>query len=144
MNKKLVRLTESDLHRIVEESVKRIVEEYYPVNSNDFAKDYKLGAKGYVKNSANMPNPKYDDVAPYSKHTDYYAAPNRDSDQMYKDNVEFNKRERNKQTAADKRWKKAADSRPLHRKGSLNRAMEESINKRIDRIVGECLKRNFR
>ena len=144
MNKKLIRLTESELHRIVEESVKRIMEEYYPVNSNDFAKDYRLGAKGYVKDSANMPNPKYDDVAPYSKHTDYYSAPNRDSDQMYKDNAEFNKRERNKQKAADKRWMKAADSRPLHRKGSLNRAMEESINRKVDRIVGECLKRNLR
>lgn len=120
------------------------MEEYYPVNGNDFAKDYRLGAKGYVKGSANMPNPKYDDVAPYSKHTDYYAAPHRDSDQMYKDDAEFNKREHNRQTAADKRWKKAADSRPLHRKGSLNRAMGEAINKRIDRIVGECLKRNFR
>ena len=142
--KKIVRLTESDLHRIVKESVKRIMEEYYPVNSNNFAKDYRFGAEGYVKGSANMPNPKYDDVSPYSKHTDYYAAPHRDSDQMYKDDAEFNKREHNKQTAADKRWMNAADSRPLHRKGSLNRAMEESTNKRIDRIVSECIKRNFR
>lgn len=98
------------------------MEEYYPIHSNDFAKDYRLGAKGYVNGSANMPNPKYDDVAPYSKNIgDYYSAPNRDSDQMYRDNVEFNKRERNKQTAADRRWMNAADSRPLHRKGSLNR-----------------------
>ena len=122
MNKKLIRLTEQDLHRIVKESVNRIMEEYYPVNSNDFAKDYRLGAKGYVNGSANMPNPKYDDAAPYSKYIgDYYSAPYRDSDQMYRDNVEFNKREHNKQTAADRRWMNAADSRPLHRKGSLNR-----------------------
>ena len=124
MNKKLIRLTEQDLHRIVKESVNRIMEEYYPVNSNDFAKDYRLGAKGYVNGSANMPNPKYDDAAPYSKYIgDYYSAPYRDSDQMYRDNVEFNKREHNKQTAADRRWEKAADSRPLHRKGSLNREL---------------------
>ena len=40
---------------------------------------------------------------------------------MYKDNAEFNRREHNKQSAADKRWMKLADTRPLHRKGSLNR-----------------------
>lgn len=43
-------------------------------------------------------------------------------------------------SAADRRWKKAADSRPLHRKGSLNRAMDETIN----RIVSESIRRNFR
>lgn len=122
MNKKLIRLTEQDLHRIVKESVKRIMEEYYPVNSNNFAKDYRFGAEGYVNGSANMPNPKYDDVAPYSKHIgDYYSAPHRDSDQMYRDNIEFNKSERNKMAAADRRWMNAADSRPLHRKDSPNR-----------------------
>lgn len=121
MNKKLIRLTESDLRRLVKESVKKIMEEYYPVNGNNFAKDYRLGAKGYVKGSANMPNPEYDDIAPYSKNIgDYYAAPNRDSDQMYKDNVEFNRRERNRQSAADRRWMKSADSRPLYGKNSPN------------------------
>ena len=121
MNKKLIRLTESDLHRIVRETVNKIMEEYYPVNSNNFAKDYRLGAKGYVNGSANMPNPEYDDIAPYSKNIgDYYASPNRDSDQMYKDNAEFNRREHNRLSAADRRWKKAADTRPLYRKNSPN------------------------
>lgn len=120
--KRKIRLTESDFHRIVRESVKKIMEEYYPVNGNNFAKDDRLGAKGYVNGSANMPNPEYDDIAPYSKNIgDYYAAPNRDSDQMYKDNAEFNRRERNRLSAADRRWMKSADTRPLHRKGSLNR-----------------------
>lgn len=47
-------------------------------------------------------------------------------------------------SAADKRWEKAADSRPLHRKGSLNRAMDESVNRKISRIVSECLRKNIR
>ena len=38
-----------------------------------------------------------------------------------RDQRELNRTERNKQAAADKRWMKAADSRPLHRKGSPNR-----------------------
>lgn len=42
-------------------------------------------------------------------------------------------------SAADRRWKKAADSRPLHRKGSLNREMDETIN----RIVSESIRRNL-
>lgn len=121
MNKKLIRLTESDLHKIVKESVNRIMEEYYPINSNDFTKDYRFAANGFANNSANMPSPEYDDIAPYSKNIgDYYAAPYRDSDQMYRDNVEFNRREHNKQAAADRRWMKAADSRPLYRKNSPN------------------------
>ena len=121
MNKKLIRLTESDLHKIVKESVNRIMEEYYPINSNDFTKDYRFAANGFANNSANMPSPEYDDIAPYSKNIgDYYAAPYRDSDQMYRDNVEFNRREHNKQAAADRRWMKAADSRPLYKKNSPN------------------------
>lgn len=37
-----------------------------------------------------------------------------------------------------------ADKRPLHRKGSLNRAMDESVNRKINRIVSESIKRNLR
>ena len=44
--KQTIRLTESDLHRIVRESVKKIMEEYYPVNGNNFANDYRFGLKG--------------------------------------------------------------------------------------------------
>ena len=35
MNKKLIRLTESDLHRIVKESVSNILNEHNPYNTND-------------------------------------------------------------------------------------------------------------
>lgn len=46
--------------------------------------------------------------------------------QLWDNNAEddlnaFNKRQHQKQVAADKRWQKASDKRPLHRKGSLNR-----------------------
>ena len=51
----------------------------------------------------------------------------------------YNKNIAKRNSDADKRWKKAADSRPLHRKGSLNRAMDETIN----RIVSESI-RNIR
>lgn len=44
-----------------------------------------------------------------------------------------------KQKEKDERWQKSADSRPLHRKGSLNRAMDESIN----RIVSQTLRKHI-
>ena len=46
MNKKLIRLTESDLHRIVKESVNRILREAeYDVNSDEWKSNFDLGAE---------------------------------------------------------------------------------------------------
>ena len=146
--KQTIKLKESELKQMIAESVRRILKEsgeYYTVRPNSFAKDDRLAAKGYVKNSANMPNPDYDDVSPYSDYRgDYYAAGERDSEKMFNDNEKLSKKEKISQKAADRRWQKAADSRPLHRKGSLNRAMEESMNRKIGRIVSECIRRNIR
>ena len=44
MNKKLIRLTESDLHRIVRMSVNKILRESeYDINSKEYKKQYDLG-----------------------------------------------------------------------------------------------------
>ena len=128
MNKKLIRLTESDLHRIVKESVNKILNEIDWIDdyklrgvdstpyTGEFMRDTRNAAHGYVNNSANMPNPNYDDAG----EGDYYAAPNRDSEQMYMDNIKFNKAERKRNADADRRWMKSADSRPLYGKKSPN------------------------
>ena len=46
-NKKLIRLTEGDLHRIVKESVKRILNERKPLYTNGDAETAKLGSDAY-------------------------------------------------------------------------------------------------
>ena len=134
-----VRLRESDINRIVRQSVNRILQEVTMNGKtspyrNDFATDNRIAAHGYTHNSANMPDPSYDGI----KKGDYYAAPNRDSSSMHKDIDNFNKKQKKNTKAADKRWQKAADSRPLNRKGSTNRAFKES---RIRGIVRESIKR---
>ena len=55
MNKKLIRLTESDLHRIVKESVKRAINEgnYFNHQADEFGRDYFEEAKGYAKGIVN-------------------------------------------------------------------------------------------
>ena len=140
--KQTIKLKESELKQMIAESVRRILKEsgeYYTVRPNSFAKDDRLAAKGYVKNSANMPNPDYDDVSPYSDYRgDYYAAGERDSEKMFNDNEKLSKKEKISQKAADRRWQKAADSRPLHRKGSLNRAFNESC---VRSIVKESIRK---
>lgn len=40
-------------------------------------------------------------------------------------------------TKDKEKYSKMADSRPLHRKGSLNRAMDESIRKTVNKILRE-------
>ena len=52
MNKKLIRLTESDLHRIVKESVKKIINEIGDTNRGQ----YMLGRLAAKKNAANYFN----------------------------------------------------------------------------------------
>ena len=123
-----IKLTESDIHRIVRSSVNRILQEVTMNGTtspytNDFASDHRIAAHGYTHNSANMPDPSYDGI----KNGDYYAAPNRDSSSMHKDIDNLNKKQKKNAKSADKRWQKSADSRNLWRKskGALNGAFDE-------------------
>ena len=99
--KKRIRLTESQLTKLINESIMEMLKEKYPINANSFSADNRYG-NGYAHKSINMRNPKYDDISPYSE-TDYYSAPGRDSNLMHKDLETFNKNERKKQASADKR-----------------------------------------
>jgi len=114
--KNIIRLNEENLHRLIEGCVREVLNEV-----NSFSNDYQYGS-GYAKGSVNMPNPAYDDVASYQEHPMYtYSVPDRDSNQMYRDLQDFNNKEGRYMKDADRCWMKAADTRPLHRKGSLNR-----------------------
>lgn len=108
---------EAKLRGFVRETVKKMLREYDENSQGgdgDFRHDYRTAAKGYVNGSVNMPDPK---LGP----NDNAYIGDTDSNKMHKDLTDLNKKHNKNQKAADKRWQKAADSRPLHRKNSLNR-----------------------
>lgn len=143
MNKKLIRLTESDLHRIVKESVEKILRESEPdlydtlarpngeldmSNPYTWAKSPKmLKDMGYDENGMKNGKKYYDHLLnpnwrfnKRSAGTDFALnEPMGDQKSIRADIANMAK----KQSDADARWQKAADSRPLHRKGSPNRGI---------------------
>ena len=139
-SKKQIHLTEQDINKMV---MKALTEELDKrPRTSSFAKDDRISASGYTHKSANMPNPAHDDKAPYMKGmSDYYAAPDRDSETMHKDIDRLNKSIKDKQRRADKRWMKSADTRPLHRKGSLNRLVGEAIKKVVNELTDNSFNR---
>ena len=141
MNKKLIRLTETDLHRIVKESVEKILMESDPdlydalarpdgkldmSNPYTWAKSPKmLKDMGYDENGMKRGKKYYDHLLnpnwrfnKRSAGTDFALnEPMGDQKDIRADIANMEKR----QNDADARWQSAADTRPLHRKGSLNR-----------------------
>lgn len=141
MNKKLIRLTESDLHRIVKESVEKILMESDPDLYDALARpDGKLDMSNpytWAKSPKMLKDMGYDENG-MKRGKKYY-------DHLLNPNWRFNKRSagtnfalnepmgdqkdiradianmEKRQNDADARWQSAADTRPLHRKGSLNR-----------------------
>lgn len=167
-----IRLSESDLHRVIKESVKQILREYEEIEPN---KNYLFGTPFNVwgdkphalyaydrfgnkmfwdepEDHWNMLHShwdenglRYDDdewdeynnqpelATIYQQEQDPttpFAQDNRNlkqksfmapGGQYEKDLAALKKKEAQQQKRADKTWQKAADSRPLHRKGSLNR-----------------------
>jgi hypothetical protein len=170
MNKKLIRLTESDLHRIVKESVNRILNEidgddgfnrenrrkedmdndfgtaeffnnghFPPLGSEGNGETYRMDAfptdwRDNPNNDSSKIKAPYNSYVWNKKFSEHYPTPEsfwnprdtraykytRDLDKIHKGEDRFKKAEDNKyQRVLD-----AADTRPLHRKGSLNRAMD--------------------
>ena len=140
--RRTIRLRENELRRMIAESVRRVINEM-DTNSDKCVSDkeyaLKYGEDPDYPDSNSVFHPNFIDIAmKYKANPNKYDSHNADY-LMWKYNQ--NKKEQMKnQRIKDNRWQKAADSRQLHRKGSLNRAMDESVN----RIVSECLKRNLR
>ena len=152
--KRTIRLTENELKNMISESLNAIFESETPIlhdegngkvyrddafvndwrdNPNDDPNKVKAPYNGYVWNknfSKHYPTPESfwnpKDTRAY-KYT-------RDLDKIHKEEDKFKKSEDLKtQRALD-----AADSRPLHRKGSLNRVgMDENV---IRKLVSETIK----
>lgn len=138
----LAKIHESDLHRIVKESVEKILMESEtdlydtlarpngkldisnpytwaksPKNLKDMGYD-ENGMKNGKKYYDHLLNPNWRFNKQRSAGIDFALdAPSGDQKYIRADIANMQK----KQSDADARWQKAADSRPLHRKGSLNR-----------------------
>lgn len=184
-NKKVIRLTETDLHNVIKSCVRNVL------NESDYMDDGNLEGQ-YYKNPDSMwtygtnLNPAgVDGLDPHSIRRsgngnknadnraswDYFDAVRDGADMKMRSrlNADAN-RQPNKwelydymygwnekkgdydtpmsmfKDELDKQWQdtknkekysKMADSRPLHRKGSLNRAMEEAIRKTVNKILRE-------
>ena len=173
--KKTIRLSESDLHRVIKESVTKILKEKrYAWDLTDdgvdefdmetgipsedtydrFYDEYSNGDMFDQRNTQDRLNSKMslakqmgadrksgneyrqyhykDSRNPFAEDDALNGEPlvgfsgatrfvNNGLEDAEKDIDMFDKAERRRQRAADRRWEKAADTRPLHRKGSLNR-----------------------
>ena len=141
MSKNIVRLTESDLHRIVKESVNKILMEsepdlYYELAHQDGKLDTSspyilvrspkmLKDMGYDENGMKNGKKYYHKLLNpnWSFNTDknfnavhYALGDNKEAERDIAD-AEIQQQQK------DARWQNSADKRPLHRKGSLNRAV---------------------
>ena len=175
MKRNRIRLTESDLHKIVKESVNRVLNEkvydkvpwseedteegrntdweYYQSNPwGNFGKEnFNLknrngelamaalsdvpSLKALGRNGATTPDKFIDAQDRYSRRHwvgdrtvggDFFLnSPQNRAIQQYADKKKKweMEKQREKMAAADKRWQKASDKRPLNRKGSLNREL---------------------
>ena len=153
--KKVVRLTEDKLRKMIAEAVNVILESEMPIlHGEGNGEVYRDDA--FVTDWRDNPNDDPNKVkAPYNSYvwnknfSKHYSTPEsfwnpkdtraykytRDLDKIHKEEDKFKKSEDLKtQRALD-----AADSRPLHRKGSLNRVgMDENV---IRKLVSESIKK---
>ena len=161
MNKKLIRLTESDLHRIVKESVNRVLNEVWDIDDNGIV-DYDEFGRAKNRSYADViglgrglpsdtkrtlrstphrdpraeTNYQYrldepegrehsDDSGKWMRPSDWFV---RGYDGWYNDEFKDFDKQTSQQPKSDKSFNRAlgaADKRPLHRKGSLNRTFDD-------------------
>ena len=141
--KRKIRLTESQLHNIIRESIKDILREEINSDDYDFLKDPNtwitppetLRRLGYDENGMRKGEKYYDHLlnpdwrfnqdTGYDRYDDILS---NYPDEQYISDLEDLEIERNRQKAQseknDAKWQKSADSRPLHRRGSLNRDLK--------------------
>ena len=152
MAKRQIRLTEGDLHRIVKESVIKILKESKRPNPMGGPEDrinaYPEYARDWKSEEPMFPIPNNERLHTLNRMTDYHSNWEKD-DHAYFDSGEpypsaewsdkqlysqwtkdaddklaqqdFNKKWQNTQDKI--KYSQMADSRPLHRKGSLNREL---------------------
>ena len=174
MMKQTIRLTESDLHRIVKNTVNRVLKEAnlkYDINKDHddwMAKNKDKRDWDWWEARRNSPEVEnelgwhqfnhqddystvYDEnpnvFEPEHKATDlWHKAWDKDYDSYYEDQDDINPLRKEfddkwNDTKNMKKVSKRADSRPLHRKGSLNRSVPESRERIINKAVRESINR---
>jgi hypothetical protein len=179
--KRTIRLRESELRRMIAESVKGAISETWDIDDNGIIDYDEFGraknrsyadVRGLSRGLASdtkehlrsiphrdfraetdyqyrLDEPKgrefSDDSGKWMRPSDWFVrgADGWDDDEFNDYDKQISKNHSTNTSAADRRWQKAADSRPLHRKGSLNREMDESVNRKINRIVSESIRRNL-
>lgn len=108
--------------------------------TTDAFSDWEKGDHAYYEDGEVYPSAEWSDTNIYGK-PNHYSQWAKDADeeleklqnQRFKDNLD-----KQRKNAKDiEKYTKQADSRPLHRKGSLNRAMDENV---IRKIVSESIK----
>ena len=176
--KQTIKLRESELKKIIDESVRRALNEVWDIDDNGII-DYDEFGRAKNRSYADMrgisrslpsdtkeflrttphrdrraetnyqyrlnePNGREfsDDSGEWLRPSDWFVrgADGWTGDEFKDYDKQISKNHGTNISAADRRWMKAADSRPLHRKGSLNREMDEAIN----RIVSATIRRNIR
>ena len=144
--KKIVRLTEQDVNRMVKNAIKQMMYE------SEESAESKRG-NGYMEKYSPLTRFKHDNngadamktlkAIDKGGHLPHNRTASEDAD-MQRDFVNRQKskkadaKQRRSSRRSDKAWEKAADSRPLHRKGSLNRT-DEYINRAIKESIRRML-----
>ena len=178
MNKKIIRLTERKLRRLISESISKIMEDTYsnpqgrpesrtnpyPEYASDFDdedpmfpipnktrlhtldrttdsfSDWQRGDHAYYDDGEVYPSAEWSDTDMYGRpnhHSQWAIDADKDLEKMQKQRFKDNLDKQWQDTKDKEKYSKMADSRPLHRKGSLNRAMEEAIRKTVNKILKE-------
>ena len=160
--KRTISLRESELKRLIAESVKRAINEVWDIDDNGIIDYDEFGraknrsyadvrglshglasdTKEFLRNTPHrdfraetnyqyrLNDPKgrefSDDSGEWLRPSDWFVrgADGWNDDEFNDYDKQIDNNHSTSTSAADRRWKKAADSRPLHRKGSLNRAMD--------------------
>jgi uncharacterized protein YcgL (UPF0745 family) len=115
--------------------------------TTDAFADWKKGDHAYYEDGEVYPSAEWSDTDAFGK-PNHYKDWSLDADkELERLQIQRFKNKLDKQwqdTKDMEKYSRQADTRPLHRKGSLNRAMGESLNRKVNRIVSECLKRHTR
>ena len=102
--------------------------------TTDSFSDWQKGDHAYYDDGELYPSAQWSDTRPQGQ---WAEEAEKDLEKMQKQRFKDNLDKQWQDTKDKEKYSKMADSRPLHKKGSLNRAMEEAIRKTVNKILRE-------
>lgn len=108
--------------------------------TTDSFSDWQDGDHAYYDDGEVYPSAEWSDTDMYgrpSHHSQWAIDADKDLEKMQNQRFKDNLDKQWQDTKDKEKYSKMADSRPLHRKGSLNRAMEEALRKTVNKILRE-------